>query len=115
VWQIAVGHSPRIQNHPLLKNLELPPLGTPYGGRGSNAGPLVTRGALVFVGSGTPKFYAFDTASGTTLWEGDLGGNRGTANPMTYQTRSGRQFVVIATTDDEYLDAKLMAFALPRR
>lgn len=112
VWQMAVGDSPWIRNHPLLKDLQLPPLGTPYGGRGSNAGPLVTRGGLVFISSGTPKLYAIDKASGKTLWEGDLGGNHGTGNPMTYQTRSGRQLLIIATRQE---NAALMAFALPER
>jgi len=57
-------------------------------------------------------FYAIDKTNGETIWEVDLGG-RGTGNPMTYQTRSGRQFVVIATGKEP--DAELMAFALPPR
>jgi len=39
--------------------------------------------------------------------------SRTNANPMTYRTRSGRQFVVIATGSGE--NGKLMTFALPER
>jgi glucose dehydrogenase len=36
----------------------------------------------------------------------------GFGNPMTYQSPSGRQFIVIATSQSDGSDAKLMAFAL---
>ena len=47
---------------------------------------------------------------GDLLWEQGLGG-ASSANPMTYQTRGGRQFVVVAVGSGE--SAKLVAFALP--
>jgi glucose dehydrogenase len=53
--------------------------------------------------------YAIDKATGTTLWQADLG-RRAYSVPMTYQTRSGKQFVVIATGAGS--DAELVAFAL---
>lgn len=116
VWQIPLGDSPAIRNHPLLRGLDLPPLGiTKEPAHGVFAGPLATGGGLVFISGGGAKLYAIDAANGETLWEGDLGGARGFSNPMTYQTRSGRQFVVIATSREDYSDSKLMAFALPQQ
>ena len=48
-------------------------------------------------------------ATGRELWQHDLG-SESVANPMTYRTATGRQFVVIAVGSGWY--AKLMAFAL---
>ena len=99
-----------------MRDLELPPLGiTKVPPHGVFAGPLATGGGLVFISGGGFKLYAIDTANGETLWEGDLDGARGFSNPMTYQTRSGRQFVVIATSQEDYSDSQLMAFALPQQ
>ncbi|MYK69970.1 MAG: PQQ-binding-like beta-propeller repeat protein, partial [Gammaproteobacteria bacterium] len=53
--------------------------------------------------------YAFDAASGEVLWEGRLPA-RAYANPMTFETRDGRQLVVIATGERE--GAALLAFGL---
>jgi glucose dehydrogenase len=55
--------------------------------------------------------YAVDTRDGTVKWSADLG-QRAYANPMTYRTRNGTQFVVIATGAGE--GATLQAFALRR-
>jgi len=73
-----------------------------------NSGPMVTRGGLVFLGGGDPFLYAFDKATGMELWRGAtlFPTNE---NLMTYQTRSGRQFVVIATGGGS--DSALVAFA----
>ena len=85
----------------------LPPLG-----RLGNAGPLVTAGGLVFLSGYNPQLYAIDTETGLTLWAGDLLGMEGTANPMTYQTSDGTQFLVIGATGLA-ADRRLIAFALP--
>ena len=103
-WQETVGDTPNIRNHPLLRDLDLPPLGV-----SGSPGPIVTRGGLVFLTGGGPTLYAFDSQNGTVLWETDLG-DRGYAVPMTYRTSTGRQFVVIATGSG---DGSLKAFALP--
>jgi glucose dehydrogenase len=71
---------------------------------------MVTRGGLIFLTGGGSTLYAIDTRDGSTRWEASLGA-RGYANPMTYRTRSGRQFVVIATGGGS--GAALTAFALP--
>jgi len=110
VWQVPLGDSPWIREHPLLEGLELPPLGIAISV--GLSGPLATKGGLVFISGGSSSLYAMDMLNGETLWEFDLGGG-GYGNPMTYQTRSGRQYVVIATGEDS--EAELKAFALPPR
>ena len=105
-WRVVFGEGrEEIRAHPLLRGVELPErLGT----GGGNSGPLVTKGGLVFLGGGDPYLYAFDKTTGAELWRGATP-FRTTANPMTYRTRSGRQFVVIATGGGS--DAALVAFA----
>jgi quinoprotein glucose dehydrogenase len=109
-WVVPHGEGPR--DHPLLKPLNLPPLGNP--GRG---GLFVTK-TLLFVGEGDPvmvragsrlpadmplaiapgaggrKFRAFDKATGAVLWEIDLPAGT-TGAPITYMFK-GRQFIVVA-------------------
>ena len=106
-WKVPFGEgAPAVREHPLLRGVELPErLGT----RG-NSGPMVTKGGLVFLGGGDPYLYAFDKATGDEIWRGATP-FRTNANPMTYRTRSGRQFVVIATGRGS--DASLVAFARP--
>ena len=86
---VANGDGPR--NHPLLKGLNLPPLG-----QSVRAAPLVTK-TLLFVSEGdqvnvrTPpnggrKLRAFDKATGKIVWETELpAGTTGTM--MTYQVK----------------------------
>jgi mono/diheme cytochrome c family protein len=105
-WRTVFGEgSAAMRNHPLLKGVELPDrLGTP-----GNQGVAVTKGGLVFIGGGEPYLYAFDKTTGRELWRGATQG-RTAANPITYQTRSGRQFVVISVGGGT--DSALVAFAL---
>jgi quinoprotein glucose dehydrogenase len=103
-WQVPVGDNAGVRNHPLLKGLNLPPLGV-----AGAPGPIVTRGGLVFLTGGGSTLYAIDKTTGATLWEHPLG-RAGYAVPMTYRTSQGRQFVVIATGAGG--NAVLMAFAL---
>jgi glucose dehydrogenase len=105
-WQVPLGDMPEIRNHPALKGVALP---EKLGVSGS-PGALVTKGGLVFSTGGGRVLYAIDSKSGKTLWEYDLG-QVGYANPMTYRTREGKQFVVIATGGGA--TSKLVAFALP--
>ncbi len=72
---------------------------------------LATAGGLVFAGGGDMALHAVDLASGAERWRMPLQ-RRANATPMTYRSRSGRQFVVIATGAGE--DAALVAFALER-
>ena len=106
-WRVPLGEGSRaIREHPLLKGVALPDrLGSP----GTRGGALVTGGGLVFAGGGDGYFYAFDTRTGEEVWREAIP-YTDSANPMTYRTRSGRQFVVMATGAGT--DNALIAFAL---
>jgi glucose dehydrogenase len=70
---------------------------------------MTTQGGLVFAGGGDGYLYAFDVRTGRELWRGRVP-HLPSANPMTYRTKSGRQFVVMATgTGDQNA---LVAFTL---
>jgi quinoprotein glucose dehydrogenase len=88
-----------------LSDLNLPPLGV-----AGAPGPIVTAGGLVFVTGGGATLYAIDSENGTTRWSADLGQNAYSV-PMTYKTKAGKQFVVVATGAAS--GAKLVAFSLP--
>ena len=105
-WKVPFGEgSQAIRQHPLLKGVPLPDrLGTP-----GTPGVIVTRSGLVFMGGGDPYLYAFDKATGRELWRVPTPFPT-SANPMTYRTRAGRQFVVIANGSGP--DATVAAFAL---
>ena len=126
LWQAANGDGPR--NHPLLKALNLPPLGNP-----GRASPMVTK-TLLFLGDGDPimvgggsrlppemplsiaasaggkKFRAFDKATGAVLWETEL--PEGTTGvPMTYMYQAKQYIVVpVGSTDRE---PEFVALSLP--
>src|SRR5437867_387760 len=106
-WKSPLGEgNPSLRNHPLLKGVTLPDrLGSPN----SNGGAMVTRGGLVFIGGGDGYLYAFDKKTGKETWRGKIP-YENTAVPMTYRTRSGRQFIVVATGTGA--DNALVAFAL---
>jgi quinoprotein glucose dehydrogenase len=106
-WKVPFGEgSALIRSHPLLRGVELPErLGTP----GSN-GPMATATGLVFIGGGERYLYAFDAATGREISRVATE-FRTSGNPMTYVTRSGKQFIVIATGAGP--DASLVAFSLP--
>jgi quinoprotein glucose dehydrogenase len=93
-WKIPLGEGdPSLRSHPRLKGVTLPErLGSPN----NRGGALVTGGGLLFIGGGDGYLYAFDTRTGKEIWRGKLP-YANTANPMTYRTRSGRQFIVVAT------------------
>jgi quinoprotein glucose dehydrogenase len=105
-WRVPFGEgSQAIRQHPLLKGVALPErLGT-----AAQPGVLVTKGGLVFVGGGEPYLYAFNRTTGEEIGRVPTP-FRTSGNPMTYETRSGRQFIVIATGAGP--DAALAAFAL---
>ena len=94
-WMVANGDGPR--NHPLLKQLNLPPLG-----QAVRAAPLLTK-TVLFVTEGdqvnvrTPpngggkKFRAYDERTGKVLWETELAAGS-TGTPMTYM-HNGKQSI----------------------
>ena len=63
----------------------------------------------MLIGGGDGYFYAFDKKTGREVWRGKIP-YANTAIPMTYRTRSGRQFIVIATGTGA--DNALVAYAL---
>jgi quinoprotein glucose dehydrogenase len=98
-WMVANGDGPR--HHPLLKDLNLPPLGVP-----NRPAPLLTK-TLLFLGEGsnsvigTPqvdwawgkKFRAYDKATGMVVAEVELPSGT-TGAPMTYMHK-GRQYILV--------------------
>jgi quinoprotein glucose dehydrogenase len=97
-WKVALGDNETVRNHPLLKGVALPER---LGSSGNLGGAMVTRSGLVFIGGGDGYFYAFETKTGKELWREKIP-YRNTANPMTYRTKSGKQFIVMATgTSDQ--------------
>ena len=103
-WQVTLGDTPSVRFHPRLRHLNLPPLGV-----SGAPGGVVTKGGIIFITGGGQALYAIDSLTGQELWQHDLG-IAAVANPMTYRTAAGRQFVVIAVGAGSA--AKLMAFAL---
>jgi glucose dehydrogenase len=115
-WMVPNGDGPR--NHPLLKDLNLPPLGIP-----NRPAPLLTR-TLLFVGEGsdavigTPqvdwawgkKFRAYDKASGKVIAEIELPSGT-TSGPMTY-LHKGKQYIVVPVGDKNHT-AEFVALAIP--
>jgi quinoprotein glucose dehydrogenase len=86
-------------------------------GMPSLGGPLVTASGLIFIAATVDDYIrAFDTATGTELWEASLPAS-GQATPMSYLWQ-GRQYVVIAAGGHKDsglpLGDTVMAFALPR-
>jgi len=67
-------------------------------------GSIVTAGGLVFIAGTTDRrFRAFDSKTGTQLWEARLEAN-GHATPLTFQGKnSGKQFVVVVAGGGGFL------------
>ena len=83
-WMIPTGNGDRIRNHPMLRDIDLPPLG----GDASRSGPLLTKTLLIYAltaggTDGGPRLVAYDKASGAEIASLDLPGGALGA-PMTY-------------------------------
>ena len=111
LWTVAVGDGP--QNHPLLKDLKLPPLGAP-----SRPVPLLTR-TLLFLGEGSEvifssaggkMFRAYDKATGAIVSEIVLPAGT-TGAPMSYMA-GGKQFIVVPIGSKEH-DPEWVALGVP--
>ncbi|MEE2638332.1 MAG: pyrroloquinoline quinone-dependent dehydrogenase [Acidobacteriota bacterium] len=94
VWMQPMGRGDRIRNLPMLRDLDLPPLG----GDSNRAGPVLTKTLLIYAltAGGTndgPRLVALDKRTGEEIASVDLpGGAIGT--PMTYMV-DGRQYVAL--------------------
>ena len=108
VWMTPLGNGDRIRNHPMLRDLDLPPLGGD--GRGN---PLLTKTLLITAlsaggAAGGPRLVAYDKATGEELGAVDL--PRGAiGTPMTYML-DGRQYIALTIGGSP---PELIAFALP--
>ena len=107
-WMQPNGNGNRYRHNPLLRDLDLPPLG----GDGAG-GPLVTKTLLVSglnaggTGDG-PRLIARDKATGEILGSVDLPG-RPIGTPMTY-LHQGRQYIALTVGGEA---PALVALALP--
>lgn len=111
-WETPMGEgSPEIRNHPLLKGLNLPPLG---GDR--TTGPLLTKTLLIIGKDGRrgatdgtqPELLAYDKRTGNVVARVDLPAN-GIGTPMTY-VLDGKQYIALTI---EGAPPELIAFKLP--
>lgn len=76
-------------------------------GRPGRASVIVTATGLLFIASTDDnRLRALEAATGDELWVTRLE-QRGNANPMTYQGADGRQYLVVAATD------QVLAYRLP--
>ncbi|MDQ8164778.1 MAG: PQQ-binding-like beta-propeller repeat protein [Gemmatimonadota bacterium] len=105
-WTIPLGDNLDVRNHPALAGVALPPK---LGVVGSPGG-MVTRGGLVFLTGGGRVLYAIDSKTGEYKWEHDLG-QVAYSNPMTFRSKAGKQYIIIATGGGS--TSKLVAFAIP--
>ena len=109
VWRVPLGDNATVRNHPLLKGVTLPDR---LGSAGNLGGAMVTKSGLIFIGGGDGYLYAFETKTGKEVWRAKIPYNN-TANPMTYRTKSGKQFIVMATGSSD--QNALLAFAVDEK
>lgn len=102
-WTVTLGN---------LAESQMP--GAPETGASGSAGPLLTKGGLLFIGSTRDrKFRAFDQKTGKMVWEYTLPGIAN-ANPSTYWS-NGKQYIAISVGGDAANPAGyMMAFALAK-
>jgi quinoprotein glucose dehydrogenase len=103
-WSVTLGNQPEGQ---------LP--GAAETGASGSAGPLLTKGGLLFIGSTRDrKFRAFDQKTGEKIWETTLPGIAN-ANPSTYWSK-GKQYIAISVGGDADNPAGyIITFALPSK
>ena len=118
VWQVPHGEGPR--DHPMLKDLNLPPLGAPSNTYLSHSGPVVTKTLVIYshvevepgAGASDTKWwlYAYDKQTGKVHWQEKLP-LPPYAVPMTYM-HGGKQYLVVGAGGSGAPQA-LLAYALP--
>ena len=117
-WQVPHGDS--FQDHPIIKELNLGPLGSSYSTGLAGAGTMVTK-TLLIANQSRPRdrasgraesgyLRAFDKATGEVIAELETD-DAPTAPPMTYM-HEGKQFIVFAF-GGRGNEKGLIAFALP--
>ncbi len=106
VWQVPFGDDAALRNNPALRGVKLP---AKLGAVG-DAGVIVTKGGLLFVGGNDEAFHAMDKKTGEELWSYPTSGIKTNGTPMTYSI-NGRQYVVIAV-GGAGTEPSLLAFGL---
>lgn len=86
-------------------------------GRPNVGGPIITGGGLIFIGATDDKrLRAFDLKDGKEIWTFQLPASL-YGTPLTYQGKSGKQYVAAVTTGGFWGEAagadEVTAFALP--
>ncbi|HYL38977.1 MAG TPA: pyrroloquinoline quinone-dependent dehydrogenase [Bryobacteraceae bacterium] len=112
LWMTPTGNGNRLRNNPLLKPLNLPPLG----GDGLTPGPLLTKTLLIYAlsagGSNDgPRLVAYDKATGKELASTDLPGIA-LGTPMTYKL-GDKQYIALTVSGRPGELPEVVALALP--
>ena len=109
-WMIPLGDGNVVRNHPMLKALNLPPVG----GDSTMSGPLLTKTLLINAltrGGSTdgPRLVAYDKATGKEIGSVDLPGVA-IGTPMTYML-DGKQYIALTVSGNPV--PELVSLALP--
>ena len=112
IWMTPTGNGDRLRNSPLLKPLNLPPLG----GDSTAAGPLLTKTLLIYPLSagGTndgPRLVAYDKASGKEVASADIPGVA-IGTPMTYKL-GDKQYIALTVSGPPGEVPEVVALTLP--
>jgi len=112
VWMVPTGNGDRIRNNPMLKGLNLPPLG----GDVTMSGPVLTKTLLIYAlttggARNGPRLVAYDKASGKELGSADLPG-AAIGTPMTYLV-DGKQYIALTVQGGPSSVPEMVALALP--
>jgi quinoprotein glucose dehydrogenase len=112
LWMTPTGNGDRLRNNPLLKPLNLPPLG----GDGLVAGPLLTKTLLIYAlsaGSSNngPRLVAYDKATGRELASADIPGIA-LGTPMTYRI-GDKQYIALTVSGRNGELPEIIALTLP--
>ena len=110
LWMMPLGDGNLIRNHPMLKDLNLPPLG----GDSGTSGPLLTKTFLVSAlttggRENGPRLVARDKRTGREIASVDLPG-AAIGTPMTYMFEN-KQYIALTVGGNPV--PELVAFALP--
>jgi quinoprotein glucose dehydrogenase len=108
-WEVPLGTTPELWATSIPESR--------HWGSPNMGGALVTAGGLVFIGAARDtKLRAFDVETGRARWDADLPASA-QATPMSYRSRGGKQFVVVAAGGHGVMQTRLgdhvVAFALP--
>lgn len=115
---VDLGEGKIIWRRPLGHTGEVAPFGVPLPmGVFNIGGSLTTRSGLTFIAATIDDYFrAFDVDTGQELWKTKLPAG-GQSNPISYVSREGRQYVVIAAGGHVPMKTKtgdyLLAYALP--